>query len=144
ALAVVPPARPHRRRRLWRASPHARSRWTCLSGGLTPLPFTKPGERSRRVRVRWLLRLAPGWDLADEWHPRVQLAHLVDEAKPLGRLGRTRLRGQPLTRPPEEFGEPALRLEVAPDHHRVVGLERLRHAIHQRPREPERVADLAD
>src|ERR1700693_4012152 len=44
---------------------------------------------------------------------------------------------------PKELGEAAVRLEVAAHHHRVVGLERLGHAIDERPREAERVADLA-
>ena len=46
-------------------------------------------------------------------------------------------------RPGEELREPALGLEVPPDHHRVVRLERLRHPVDQRPREPQRVAHLA-
>ena len=41
-------------------------------------------------------------------------------------------------RAPEELREPALRLEVPPDHHRVIGLERLGDPIDQRPREPQR------
>ncbi len=43
----------------------------------------------------------------------------------------------------EELGEAAVRLEVAADHDRVVGLERLGHPIDERPREAQRVADLA-
>ena len=43
----------------------------------------------------------------------------------------------------EELGEAALRLQVAPDHDRVVGLERLGHPVDQRPREAQRVAHLA-
>ena len=54
------------------------------------------------------------------------------------RLGR-----QPLARPPEELGEPAVGLEVAPDHDPVVRLERLGDPVHERPREPERIAHLA-
>ena len=44
----------------------------------------------------------------------------------------------------EELGEATVRLEVAPDHHRVVGLERLRHPIDERPGEAQRHAHLAD
>ena len=43
----------------------------------------------------------------------------------------------------EELGEAAVGLEVAPDHDRVVRLERLRHPVDERPREAQRVADLA-
>ena len=61
----------------------------------------------------------------------------------LGFLRSARLGRQALARSSEELGEPAVRLEVAPDHHAVIRLERLRDAIHQRPREPQRVAHLA-
>ena len=96
----------------------------------------------------------------------VELAHLVDEpalpgpsrrAPGPGRRapgpGRRALRPARrstlratfhLSRPHEELPEAALRLEVAPDHDRVVRLERLGDAIHERAREAERVANLAD
>ena len=51
------------------------------------------------------------------------------------RLGREDLGRRSVPRPPEELGEPAIGLEVAADHHRVVRLERLGHPVHQRPRE---------
>ena len=44
----------------------------------------------------------------------------------------------------EELGEPTVRLEVAPDHDRVVCLERLRHPVDERPREPQRDTNLPD
>ena len=44
----------------------------------------------------------------------------------------------------KELREPAVCLEIPTNHHRVVRLERLGHPIDQRPREPERIADLAD
>ena len=135
----------------WRvgsALPHPRippltNRRGACTGSPRPARLPEPGERSRRVRIFRLRWLAPGRHLPDERHPRVQLAHPVDEAKRLGGLGRACLGRQPLSRPSEELGEPAVRLEVAPDHDRVVRLERLGDAIHERPREPERVADLA-
>ena len=46
----------------------------------------------------------------------------------------------PIARAPEELGESAVRLQVSPDHAAVVGLERLGHAIHERPREAKRIA----
>ncbi len=107
------------------------------------IAIPEPGERTRSGRIlerRWL---APRRHLPDERHPRVQLAHPVDEAETLGGLGRARLGRQSLARPLEELGEPAVRLEVPPDHDRVVRLERLRDPVHERPREPERVAHLA-
>ena len=58
--------------------------------------------------------------------------------------GRQRLGRRPVAAPLEELGEPAVRLQVAPDHHRVVRLERLGHPVDERPREPQRVAHLAD
>ena len=59
--------------------------------------------------------------------------------------GGSRLRPSAVTLPgrQEELGEAAVRLEVAPDHDRVVGLERLGHPIDERPRKAQRVADLA-
>ena len=48
-----------------------------------------------------------------------------------------------LRRRGEELGEAAVGLEVAPHLHRVVRLERLGHAVDQRPREAQRVAHLA-
>ena len=123
--------------------PSARTWRSALRRRLARL--AEPRERSRRVRVLRLRRLAPGRHLPDERHPRVQLAHPVDEAERLGGLGRARASaGSALARPSEELGEPAVRLEVAPDHHAVVRLERLRHPIDERPREPERIAHLAD
>ena len=116
---------------------------TVRRGGLVTSRLAEPGERSRCGRILRFRWLAPGRHLADERHPRVQLAHPVDEAERLGRLGRACLGRQSLSRPPEELGEPAIRLEVAPDHDRVVRLERLGDAIHERTREPERVAHLA-
>jgi hypothetical protein len=74
----------------------------------------------------------------------VQLAHPVDKAAHLGLASRPRLGRQALARALEELGEAAVGLQVAPDHHAVVRLERLRHAVDERPREPQRVAHLAD
>ncbi len=74
----------------------------------------------------------------------VQLAHPVGQAERLRSLDHHRATARLLPRAPEELGESAVCLQVSPDHHRVVGLERLRHPIDQRPREPQRVADLAD
>ncbi len=78
----------------------------------------------------------------------VELAHPVDEAA-VSRAGRRsvdrarrRRAGPRLVGAPEELGEAAVRLEVAPDHHRVVRLERLRHPVDERPRKAEGVADL--
>jgi len=81
----------------------------------------------------------------------VQLAHSVDQAAfacPFGRRrgsGRLVPRRLRLTfdRPGEELAEAALCLQIPPDHHRVVSLERLGDPIDQRPRKPERVPDLA-
>ena len=146
ALVVGSAARPDRRWRVGRALPHpgiAATRRPASAVRLASGRLPEPGERSRCVRILRLRWLAPGRHLPDERHPRVQLAHPVDEAERLGGLGRARLGRQPLSRPSEELGEPAVRLEVAPDHDRVVRLERLGHAIHERPREPERVAHLA-
>ncbi len=70
----------------------------------------------------------------------VELAHSIGQTPILRNLYRGHLL---LPRHPEEFGESAVRLEVAPDHHRVVGFERFRHPIDQWPREPQRVANLA-
>jgi hypothetical protein len=42
----------------------------------------------------------------------------------------------------EELAEAAVRLEVAPDHDRVVGLERLGDSIDERPRKPQRIPDF--
>ena len=122
ALVVGPAARPDRRRRLGRALPHpdrpsrgtpgsrrrseprataarvARDRvlelgrLAGIAGARSPSPLPEPGERSRCVRVLRLRRLAPGRHLPDERHPRVQLAHPVDEAERLGGLGRARPR----------------------------------------------------
>ncbi len=72
----------------------------------------------------------------------VQLAHRVGQAARRGQ-GRRRLGPSLLPRPDEELREAALGLEVAPDHHAVVRLERLRHPVDERPREPQRVAHLA-
>ena len=74
----------------------------------------------------------------------IELAHPVDQAALL-RLGRRpRLHRHALAGSLEELGEPAVRLEVAPDHHRVVRLERLRHPVDERPRKSQRHPDLAD
>ena len=66
---------------------------------------------------------------------QAQLAHVVEQLPhalaSLGRLG-------------EELGEATVRLQVPTHHHRVVRLERLGHAVDQRPRETQRVAHLAD
>ena len=75
----------------------------------------------------------------------IQLAHPVDEPAALG-LGRSRRRSgvaRVLAGSLEELGEPAVGLQVAPDHHRVVRLERLGDPVHERPREPQRDAHLA-
>jgi len=72
----------------------------------------------------------------------VQLAHRVGQATGPGE-GRGQVRGRVEGRGPgEELREAAFRLEVASDHHRVVGLERLRHPVHERARESQRVAHL--
>ncbi len=73
----------------------------------------------------------------------LQLAHPVDEPASLGLLGCERLGRRPVATPSEELGEPTVRLQVPPDHHGVVRLERFRHPVHQRPREPQCVAHLA-
>ncbi len=75
----------------------------------------------------------------------VQLAHRVGQAAGggQGRGDGRRLQLGLLARPREELREPALGLEVAADHHAVVGLEGLRDPVDQRPREAQRVADLA-
>ena len=108
---------------------------------LTGVP--EPGERLRRFGSAGFGGWRHGGTFPTSGIARVQLAHPVDEAAGLGLVGRPGLRRQPLARPPEELGEPAVGLEVAPDHHAVVRLERLRHPVDQRPREPQRVADLA-
>ncbi len=64
-----------------------------------------------------------------------QLAHLVEQLTHPG----TALDGDG-----EELGEAAVRLQVPADHDRVVRLERLGHAVHERSREAQRVAHLAD
>ena len=74
----------------------------------------------------------------------VELAHPIDQAALLGLGRRQRLDHAVLTRPLEELREPAIGLEIAADHDRVVGLERLGDPVDERSREPQRVADLAD
>ena len=79
----------------------------------------------------------------------VELAHGVDEATVLGERGRHDGRdgsadgtaGRRGRR--EELGEAALGLQITPDHDAVIGLQRLGHAIDQRPRKAQRVAHLA-
>ena len=104
----------------------------------------EPGERPWSSRIVRRRRLLPGRDLADERDTLLQLAHPIDQAVGLGTLGREDLGRRSVPRPPEELGESAIRFEVAADHDRVVRLERLGHPIHQRAREPERVAHLPD
>ena len=110
-----------------------------------------PSRRSGRIRVALPTALAgpirrrrPRQPPArspsrDRLRAVVQLAHPVDRPRsaPPPRLAAS-------SPGREELGEPAVGLEVAPDHDRVVRLERLRDPIDQRPREPERVAHLAD
>ena len=112
--------------------------WLAQSGGVAM-------TAAHRVAAlgRWL---APGRHLAR----RAATARAAaGPSRRRGRAPRPRVgragasAGGPIARPPEELGEPALRLEVAPDHHRVVRLERLGHPVDQRPREPQRVAHLA-
>ena len=116
---------------------------TAVRGAASGI-VAEPGERAWRRRVVRRLRLPPGRDLADERDPLLQPAHPVDEALRLGLLGRERLGRRPVAHASEELGEPAVGLEVAPDHDRVVRLERLGDPVDQRAREPERVAHLAD
>ncbi len=115
--------------------------------------LVEPGEGprgGRGHRVHGLRGLAPGRDLAHERQALVELAHPVDQAVGLGVGGGSpnRIFGDrhsvAFARTAEELGEAAVGLEVAPDHHRVVRLERLGHAIHQRTWEPQRIPDLAD
>ena len=87
-----------------------------------PIPSVKP-------RSRVSAEIAPG-----------SASTTADRAGPPSATSADR---GPRSRTPEELGKAAVRLEVPPDHHRVVGLERLRHAIDQRSREPERHSHLA-
>ena len=91
-----------------------------------------PVRRARHVRGRAGPCRPPG-----HARRRPQRQRRCQEAAPGQRSPPSPPRGA------EELGEAALRLEVAPDHDRVVGLERLGHPIDQRPREAQRVADLA-
>ncbi len=100
---------------------------------------------ARRRRARALVgdgaaggrpRRRPGRAQVADGAGPAQLAHVVEQlggcrAPALGRGG-------------EELGEAAVRLQVAADHDRVVRLEGLGHAVHERPREAQRVAHLAD
>ena len=77
----------------------------------------------------------------------VQAAHAVDQPASAGLRGAGATGGHRrdlLAGRPEELGEAALRLQVAAHHHGVVRLERLGHAVDQRPGEAQRVAHLAD
>ncbi len=97
-------------------------------------PASRPERRARRQRIVTVRDPASG-----SGPSVVEPAHRVGQAARLAQPGRSALVG-----PGEELGEPAIGLEVAPDHHRVVGLERLRHAIDERSRKAQRHADLPD
>ncbi len=138
--ATTPDRRPRRQRIV--AEP-GRGR-VDARGYVVPFEVAQPGERLGRIRVWRHLWLAPWRHLPDERDPGVELAHPVDEAMSLGLRRRQRLGRFPFARPLEELRKAAVRLQVAPDHDRVVGLERLGHPVDERPREPERDPHLAD
>ena len=114
------------------------------AGRRTERNLGDPRERSRRIRVGRLRRLPPWRHLPDQRHALVELAHPVDQAALLRHGRRPGLGRQPLVGSPEELGEPAVGLQVAPDHDRVVRLERLCHPVDERPGEAQRDPHLAD
>ena len=72
----------------------------------------------------------------------IELPHSIGQAVLGRRFGRVDGLHFSLDGLGEELAEAAVRLEVPPDHDRVVGFERLRDPIDERPREPQRVPDF--
>ncbi len=111
-----------------------RGRSAQRSQGQPALRIRGAGSARSQACLRDHPRHRSGPGAGRSWGDPAQLTHVVEQ---LPNTGATLSRGA------EELGEAAVGLKVATHLHRVVRLERLGHAIDQRPREAQRVAHLA-